>query len=135
MRRRALLAAICLLGAVAVSTAFSRSGGPERGRLEGSWQYTFVGHPELDDIKILNQDRWVWSVFVRDTGELLASAGGTYTLRGNRYHETVEYASPGYGGLLGKTQAFQITLHRNQWHLSGTLTNGAVVDETWTRIR
>src|SRR5262245_15936329 len=131
MRKTAML----LLAVVGATLAISRtepraSNPPARGPLEGTWQYTFVDEPGLADLKILNQDHFTWTMFNRATGEVVGTAGGTYTLKGNIYTEHVNYiliTSPAYQELIGKPQVLTSKLKGHVWHISGLLSNGAEI--------
>lgn len=139
MKRIVLVAVVSLCGTIAVSRADLRSNGvAERGRLEGTWTHSFKGNRDLVQIKILNQDHFVWSTYERKTREVIATAGGTYTFKDNTYKERVDFghfAAAGFQETVGKEQTFTVKFDGDKWFVSGTLSNGVEIKEEWRRLR
>ena len=108
----------------------------ERGPLEGTWEQTFQDAPPYRQVKLINKSHFMWATYDRDTGVLLASAGGTYTFDGETYKEKVEFGSPGIPAeLIGEEQTFTVDLDGKTWKHEGTMSNGLQVRETWRRVQ
>ena len=67
--------------------------------------------------------------------EVLSSAGGSYTLAGGAYIETLEYAGSGMEPYLGKAQKFTIRIEGDKLHQSGELSDGLRIEEVWERVK
>jgi hypothetical protein len=125
--------ALCLV----VASAFAQ--GP--GDIQGTWQLVsqkFDGKTNAPAhmIKTITKGRWSWirqdkeqmlAQFARNTHvdslEAMAynlSAGyGTYTLAGDTYTETVEYAS--FPSLIGQSIPFKVKIESNRLYQSGKM--------------
>lgn len=137
MKRTLVLALLIMGTGLVMSRAEPNADGePKRGRVEGTWEHALDNAPGVRQIKILNQDHFMWVVYDLGSGKALASAGGTYTLDGNTYAEHVEFGN--FGGaseVLGKKITFQIKLDGDTWQLSGALADGTKIDEEWKRVK
>ena len=72
-----------------------------------------------------------WSITQRDpaTGDVVFHHGGTYTLSGSTYRETVEFANPSTASLIGQTFTYQVTIQGDTYsQLDGQW------NEVWKRI-
>ena len=66
---------------------------------------------------------------------LVASGGGTYGFDGKTFIERLEFGSEALLlDLVGRDQVFAVTPDCDEWHHTGTLTNGMTVRETWWRL-
>ncbi|HEY6224138.1 MAG TPA: hypothetical protein VIW26_10155 [Gemmatimonadales bacterium] len=75
-------------------------------------------------------------VYYTQQGLITVAGGGRYTLKGNRYEESVEYGvGEGMAPYIGKTEVFTLRLEGDRWYHSGTETDGSVVEEVWERAR
>lgn len=75
-------------------------------------------------------------VYYNAQGLITVAGGGRYTLKGNRYEESVEYGyGEGMAPLIGKTQVFTLRIEDGRWYHSGTESDGTVVAEVWERAR
>jgi hypothetical protein len=133
------------LFAIAITTLMGQGtgagpsgGGSLRNRLEGTWEHTFENQPELRQIKVINQDHYVWVTYVKETQRPLFSAGGTYTLVGNSYKETAEFGrfgSPEWQATVGKELSLIVDIKGDTLILTDAETKGQKLRETWTRIK
>ena len=72
-----------------------------------------------------------WSIMQRDpaTGDVVFHHGGTYTLSGSAYRETVEFANPSTASLIGQTFTYQVTIQGDTYsQLDGQW------NEVWKRV-
>jgi len=106
-------------------------------KLDGTWELV-SGQPLPEgtrDIKIIADGHFMFAAYDTKNGNPLYSAGGTCTLDGTAYTEHMDFASdPIAPGLVGRDQAFTITLDGDSFTQTGTLSNGKDLNEVWKRI-
>jgi hypothetical protein len=116
-----------------------------RASVEGAWKQAgqidrstekLTTLPEgIEQVKLITGGRFNWTV--TQDGKLLASAGGSYTIKDGVYTEKVTFvASDSHKHLLGKSFAYPIRFEDGKWHLKATfkLDDGEMaIDELWQR--
>jgi hypothetical protein len=125
------------LAALASTGAAPSMGGPLRNKLEGTREHTFENQPELRQIKVINQDHYIWATYVKATRMPVFTAGGTYTLVGNSYKETAEFGrfgSPEWQATVGKELSLHVEINGDTMLLTDAATKGQKLRETWKRI-
>ena len=77
----------------------------------------------------------VYEVAAGGTNAITYAHGGTYTLAGGTYTETIQHGfGPPFGVVGGKSIAFQCSIEGNdRWHISGKL-DETPLRETWKRV-
>jgi hypothetical protein len=77
----------------------------------------------------------VYQVAAGGTNAITWAHGGTYTLAGGTYTETVQHGfGPPFGVVGGKSFAFQCSIEGNdRWHISGKI-DETPLRETWRRV-
>lgn len=134
------------IGVIVLATAFLGASGatpetadePGRSKIEGTWEHVFEDQPKLRQIKVINQDHFMWITYDRETNMSLYSAGGSYILRGNTYkewHEFGRFGGPKLQELVGHEQVFTVEVKGDTLTLTGTLSNGMELAEVWKRLR
>jgi hypothetical protein len=112
-------------------------------RLEGVWRIVSIGGnfggqfrtPPYDEYKIMTAGRYLWLSFEPNTGKVLRSGGGTYTLKGETYTARVDYSnSEDLRAVVGREYAGTCKLDGKKWYRFGRVPNGAVFDELWERV-
>ncbi len=112
-------------------------------RLEGVWRIVSIGgnfggqfrKPPYDEYKIMTAGRYLWLSFEPNTGKVLRSGGGTYTLKGETYMALVDYSnSDDLRAVVGREYTGTCKLDGKQWYHFGRMPNGAVFDELWERM-
>ncbi len=88
-----------------------------RNKMEGTWEHTIASNPGLAQVKVINQDHFIWVTYDRALKLAVTTAGGSYTLDGDTYKEKVEF------GRFGSRDS------RKPWAMSRLSTS------TWTVIR
>jgi hypothetical protein len=72
----------------------------------------------------------------RETKVVSRTAGGAYTLKGDRYEETPQYGfGEDFNAIRDIPQPFTLRIEGDRWHLSGTLSNGLKIEEVWERSK
>ncbi|HEY6225986.1 MAG TPA: hypothetical protein VI282_02580, partial [Verrucomicrobiae bacterium] len=78
---------------------------------------------------------FVWLEVQNDSKTVLASAGGKYTLVGDAYTETIDFAGAGMEPYLGKPQKFTIHVDGDKLTQAGDLSDGLHIEEIWQRVK
>ncbi len=86
------------------------------------------------DLKLITPTHYTWVHYDPTTGKADAAGGGTFTVSGGTYTETVLYGF-GFGAdvLTEKQIRFSCSLQGNVWTHKGTILGGAL-EETWERV-
>lgn len=140
--RNAAISAMAIVVAAAAALGVSRSMGDDKDKgrnpLEGTWEKSFDNEPRLLQIKVINQDHFIWVTYLKESKLPVALAGGTYTLEKNTYKERVEFGqlgSPELQKIIGKEQTFEIKIEGEKMTQTGSLSNGQKLLETWKRAK
>jgi hypothetical protein len=104
--------------------------------LIGTW--VLVGTPDKIEempksgarLKFFTGRHWVVTQADPETGKVVFHHGGTYTLDGNNYAETIEYANESTADLIKKTFKFKIKVEGNTYTQIGV---GNPYSEVWKR--
>jgi hypothetical protein len=79
---------------------------------------------------------FTWLSYPKDSGQVYRAAGGTYTLRGDEYTETIEYGvGSDFEGIKNASHPFKCRIEGDTWHHNGKLAGGTTIDEEWTRVK
>jgi hypothetical protein len=106
--------------------------------LLGTW--VLVGTPDKvgetpksgGRLKFLTGKHWVITQANPDTGKVIFHHGGTYTIDGDNYEETVEYANENSAELINKTLKFKIKVEGDTLTQVGL---GNPFTEVWKRAK
>ena len=95
--------------------------GDLRKRMLGTWQLVSfadgrVSEANVGELKFIGDRHWSVSRLKLGTGRLDYHMGGTYTLNGDEYVETVEY---GTGGPIGETFTYKLTVEGDKFTQMG----------------
>jgi len=124
-----------------------RSGKPLSNSLPhwGSWRlvsYKYGGATEWSEapegqkrLKLITDTHFTWVAYEAASGKVLSMAGGTYTLAGEAYTETIDYAGEGMADYFGKKQSFTIHVEGDELRQSGQLSDGTKIEEKWQRVK
>jgi hypothetical protein len=111
-------------------------------KLVGTWKQVkakFRGNdvkiPEgTTQLKHVTPTHFMFVDFDKD-GKFIDAFGGPYTLKGEKYEETLEYGVGDVFKILkGKPQSFTWKVEGAKWYHNGTLTNGLTIEEVWERV-
>lgn len=101
-------------------------------KLLGTWE----SRREKDgyrQLKFITPTHFLWVIYDVEKKDPVGTAGGTWTLRGDTYEETFDYASEGWAHLRGKTIGLTSKVEGDKWTVEGTLDTGFKIEETWDR--
>jgi hypothetical protein len=134
-----LLAIACLLSAASSKT---NSDTP----IKGAWKLVRAqyGNDPMEDLgpdelthKLFTGTRWSATHYDKGTKKISGTCGGTYKVKGNQYHETIEYYSwdP---ATEGTTATFTITMEKGMLHQKGTFVYQGnpnyIIDQWYVRV-
>lgn len=105
--------------------------------LLGAW--VLAGEPgSMDDpepgarMKFWGLGHWMITQTDPQTGKLVFHHGGTYTLDGDKYVETIKFAADSTQNMIGLTFKFNIAVDGDTYTQHG---DGNSFDERWLRLR
>jgi hypothetical protein len=112
----------------------------------GTWQLTaykygaaeqgFTTVPDTERrLKLITDTHFTWVQFNPDTRASQGMAGGTYSLVGDNYIESIDFADASMASYLGSKHAFTIRVEGDKFHLSGSLADGLKIEEVWQRVK
>jgi len=131
-----LIALPITLAAVALARSQTTGGHAKKTQLDGVWELV-SGQPlpkGARDIKVILGGHFIFAAYDVETGKPLYTAGGTCILNGSSYTEHMDFASDVIAaGLVGKDQQFTVKLDGDTFTQTGTLSNGKLLSEVWTR--
>jgi hypothetical protein len=85
-------------------------------------------------IKLITENRFLWVTYDAETKKILESAGGTYTLDGENYNESIDYGLS-MDTYLGSISKFKIKVEDGMFYLSGVLSDGYKIEEVWQKVK
>lgn len=131
--------------AIAVGLQAQQESKTSGGSYLGTWQLAsfkygtnqpgFTDFPERQRrIKLITETHFTWVQFDATTRKVNASAGGTYSLNGNTYTESIDFGL-GMDTFSGEKHAFTIRVEGDKFFLSGSLADGLKIEEVWERVK
>ena len=79
---------------------------------------------------------FTWLSYEKDSGRIFRAAGGSYTLEGDTYTESIEYGmSDDFDVIKNASHPFKCRIEGDTWYHAGKLSNGTTIDEVWTRVK
>jgi hypothetical protein len=143
-----LIAVAAFTSFTSLTTGRSTAGDPKKAeasaenKLVGTWKQVkarFGGQehkiPEgTTQLKHITQTHFMFVDFDKD-GKFIDAFGGPYTLKGEKYEETLEYGvGEVFKMLKGKPQSFECKVEGARWYHNGALSNGLTIEEVWERV-
>jgi hypothetical protein len=101
----------------------------------GTDQPGFTDYPQSRRrIKLITETHFTWVDFDTSTKKVTGTAGGTYSLSGNIYTESIDFGL-GMDTYFGQKHAFTIRVEGDKFFLSGSLADGLKIEEVWQRVK
>jgi hypothetical protein len=138
MNRRVALMLVVFLSSTAIGAAadphpligtWKKVAG--RDSKDGEWQ-NFPA--EVTMLKHITGTHVSWSVFRNDTKEIIAAMGGSISIDGDKYVESVDHGLGNVTNLLGQKQPFTWKIEGTKFTQAGTLSNGVYLEEQFERV-
>lgn len=83
-------------------------------------------------MKILSGTKFQWIAYNIETKEFFGTGGGSYTTKGGKYTENIEFFSRD-NSRVGASLQFDFKLEDGKWRHSGKSSKGDPLDEIWTK--
>jgi hypothetical protein len=114
-------------------------------QIMGTWQLSLYKYgsgttdfteasPNAGRIKLITDTHFTWVHFDKSTNIIHSSAGGTYSLEGNTYTESIDYGLA-MDSYLGNKPVYNIKVEGDNLFLTGELVSGYKIEEVWQRIK
>jgi hypothetical protein len=92
------------------------------------------GDSPRQTMKILSGKYFQWAAFNYETKQFSGTGGGTYSLKDNRYTETISFFSRD-NSRAGMSLTFDCKINGNDWYHKGKGTTGNPVSEVWEKVK
>lgn len=102
------------------------------GRRQGSQPTTIPLGPRRT-LKILSGTRFQWVAFNMETKEFAGTGGGTYTFKGGKYTENIDFFSRD-SSRVGASLTFNGKIRGHEWDHTGLSSKGDPIDEMWKKL-
>jgi hypothetical protein len=111
--------------------------------VEGVWRIVGINgnpsgnfqKPPYDEYKIMSGGHYLWLSFSPETGKVLRSGGGEYSIKDGKYTAHIECSnSDDLLAIAGLKYQGTFKLDGKKWYHFGRVPNGAVYDELWERV-
>src|SRR5437763_13969715 len=109
-----------------------------RTALVGTWKMTSMKiNGEKNDLpdeavtyKHVTPGGFTWLSYEKESGKIFRAAGGTYTLQGDAYTETIEYGvGNDFDSIKHASHPFTCRIEGDTWYHTGHLASGTTIDE------
>jgi len=105
--------------------------------LLGTWDCVMA--PAVPDsvrhIKHVTPTHYTWVTYDATNGRILATSGGTCSVKGDQYDEVCEFSSDTHRHLRAKTYGYKLKIKDDKWDLQGMPDSDIDVDEVWNRVK
>jgi hypothetical protein len=102
----------------------------------GTNQPSFSEQPSSQHrIKLITETHFTWVQFDTGNKKVQGVAGGAYSLDGDTYTESMDWADSGMESYLGNKHRFKIRVDGDKFYLSGSLADGLKIEEVWQRVK
>ena len=98
--------------------------------MQGAWE--LKSEDGARRIKFIGGGQWTVTQYAPETGAVEFHHGGTYTLDGSTYTETVVFANDNTADMKGDSNKFEVTIEGSIIHQRGI---GNPWNEDWIRIK
>jgi hypothetical protein len=83
-------------------------------------------------LKFVIGNRWSFTQPDPDTGQVTFHHGGTYTIEGDIYEETIKFANENTANMIGQTFKYKLKVEGDTWTQTGV---GNPYTEVWKRVK
>lgn len=151
MNRRLAALAVCVAG-LCFGVVTLRGEAPEKSAKSADLRTTLVGTWKMTSMKVNGRQSnlpessvtykhvtpggFTWLSYNKEDGKIFRAAGGSYTLNGDDYTETIEYGTgDDFEGIKNASHSFKCRIEGDTWFNVGSLAGGTTLDEQWTRVK
>lgn len=150
MKKVHVLIILIAVMAITLMTVGATSNQKEKSQSEtnpilGTWQLSLYkygsgtsvfqeANPNEGHIKLITDTYFTWVAFNKATQIIYSSAGGTYTLNGDNYTESIEFGL-GMDNYLQKKATYTFKIEGDNLFITGNLAENLMIEEVWKRIK
>jgi hypothetical protein len=138
-------AAVLLIAILTISTGTTFNPKKDSVTIQGTWQLVsskygpsasgFTDFPEImRRIKVINETHFIWVQYDTLSRRVVSSAGGSYTMNGNTYTESLDFGQS-MDEYLKKSHAFTIKVEGDMLFQTGLLAPDYKIEEIWKRVK
>jgi hypothetical protein len=138
-------AAVLLIAILTISTGTTFNPKKDSVTIQGTWQLVsckygpsasgFTDFPEImRRIKVINETHFIWVQFDTLSRKVVESAGGSYTVKGDTYTESLDFGLA-MDGYLKTSPAYTIKIEGDMLFQSGLLVPDYKIEEIWKRVK
>jgi hypothetical protein len=85
-------------------------------------------------LKVINETNFIWVDYDPQTGQVTKSAGGSYTVVGNTYTESLDFGLE-MDPYIKQNHVYTVQVEGDMFFLSGQLTPDYKIEEIWKRVK
>jgi WD40 repeat protein len=101
----------------------------------GTNQSDFTDFPQTERrLKHITDTHFTWVQFDTASKRVSGAAGGTYSLSGNTYTESIDFGLE-MDPYLGQKHVFSVKVDDDKLYQSGSLADGLKIEEVWQRVK
>jgi hypothetical protein len=105
-------------------------------QLLGSWEsLSPQASKAARTVKHVTPTHWTWIAYDHENKMVLAGAGGTWSIKGGKYEEAVEFTTDNFPQARGKSPAYGFKVDGDLWTLKRGPEFEIQTDETWRRAK
>jgi len=105
-------------------------------KIEGQWELVSGEDmpPGWKEIKLISSGHFIWVMYDAQKKKTAFTGGGTYKIDGDQCTEHLEFMTvPGGDALIDKDQHLTLKLEGSNLIVTGALSSGEKLNETWKR--
>lgn len=130
------------LALILLSDAAGTQSTQDAAKLIGSWKlvkgvYGGTAHNFNGQIQIKNvtDSQFMWFRYKEGSSTVTDVGGGPYSVKGDTYSERLDYGlGNDFDVVKGHVISLKWKVDGNQWHISGTLNNGLLIEQDWQKL-
>ena len=137
--------AVLLIAILTISTGTTFNQKKDSAPIQGTWQLVSYKYgaasssfsdcsENIRHIKVINETHFIWVIFDTLSRRVVSSAGGSYTLKGNTYTESIDFGLEMDPYLKNKCP-YTVKVEEDMLFQSGFLTPTYKIEEIWKRVK
>jgi len=150
MKKSSILIVLAMVAVIALLATCATTGKKEisverTNSLLGTWELKLYKYGSSNSaftpastvtgrFKMITDTHFMWVSYDKTSKIVLSSAGGTYTLEGDKYTESIDFGL-GMNSYLGTKPTYTIKTEGDKLFLTGNLTEGYQIEEVWERVK
>ena len=110
---------------------------PPKRDLIGTWESVLPpdAPKSIRNIKHITPTHYTWVTYDADNDRILATSGGSCSVKGDRYEEVCEFATDSHQHVRGKTYSYVLKVALDKWSLRSSPDSDIAIDDSSNRIK